>query len=147
MKLYIFILLILAFLQSSFVPLNLCLLLLICRSYALHQQTNYYLALIAGVFLSILSAANLGFWPLVLIAAVFVIHFLRLLPITARFLTVVPVSFLVLLIISWVESQLMNTPFVFWYPVLSSLLALPLYIVIREWEDRFVAKPGIKLRV
>lgn len=147
MKLFIFILFILALLQTSFIPLNLCLVLLVCRSYAAHQLSNYYLALAAGFFLGILSAVNIGFWPLIFLIAVVVIHTVRQLPITARFLTVIPVTFVVLLAVNWTESFFLRTPFIWWYPLISSIIAFPVYIIVREWEDRFVAKPGIKLRV
>lgn len=147
MKLFIFILLIAAFLQTSFIPLNLCLIILICRSYAIHQKENYYLALYAGIFLGILSSANLGFWPLIMIPTVFIIHTIRLLPITGRVLTIIPVALLLLLASSGLEKLILNTAFVWWYPMISSIIALPIFIVIREWEERFITKKGIKLKL
>jgi hypothetical protein len=147
MKLFIFIFFLLTLLQTSFVPLNLCLILLICRSYASHQRSNYYLALAGGLYLGILSAANLGFWPIVMLMVVLLMHIIRLLPITARYLTVIPVTLVVVLAVSWIENFFLKTPLIWWYPVISAMIALPVYIVVREWEDRFVAKPGIKLRV
>ena len=146
MKLFIFLLLIAAFLQTSFISLNLCLIILICRSYAIHQKENYYLALFSGIFLGILSSANLGFWPLIMIGTVFIIHAIRLLPITGRVLTIVPVALLVLFSASGLEKLLLNTTFVWWQPILSAIIALPIFIVVREWEERLITKPGIKLK-
>lgn len=147
MKLFTFILLIAAFLQTSFLPLDLCLILLVCRSYAIHQPNNYFLALLTGLFLGILTSTNVGFWPIIFVTAVLIIHLVRLLPITSRFLTVVPVAFLILLGSDMAANFFLRLPFNFWYPAIGSLIALPIYVAIKEWEERFVAKPGIKLRL
>lgn len=147
MKLFAFLLLIAAFLQTAFIPLNLCLLILICRSFAIHSKQNYYLALIAGVYLGILSTTNVGFWPLIFVVAVLVTHILRLIPISGRSLTIIPIAFSILFVVSIVESVVMKTPFLWWYPLISSLLSLPIFIIIREWEDRFISKTGVKLKV
>jgi hypothetical protein len=147
MKLFIFLIFIAAFLQTSFIPLNLCLLLLICRSYTIHEAANYYLALTAGILLGILTSLNSGFYSLIFIGAVFLIHAVRLLPISGRFITVIPVTWVILIAVMAIESFFYHLPFKIWLPTLTSVLALPVYLIIREWEDRFVAKPGIKLKM
>lgn len=147
MKLFAFLLLIAALLQTSFVPLNLCLILLICRSYAIHSQDNYYLAFLAGIFLGILSPANLGFWPLLFLLSVLIIHILRLVPIIHNTLIIIPIALSVLLTVSFIESLVFKVPFFWWYPLTSGIISLPIFIIVREWEERFVAKSGIKLKV
>lgn len=147
MKLFIFLIFIAAFLQTSFIPLNLCLLLLICRSYTVHESKNYYLALIAGVLLGILTSFNTGFYSLIFIGAVFLIHGIRLLPVTGRFLTVIPVAWVILVSAMAIENLFYQVAFNIWLPTIASILALPVYLIVREWEDRFIAKSGIKLKV
>lgn len=147
MKLFAFALLIASLIQTSFLPIDLCLVLLICRSYAVHNPNNYFLALLAGLFLGILTSTNIGFWPIFFVITVLVIHLIRLLPITGRFLTVVPVAFLILLAGEMVANVFLRVPLNYWYPAIGSLIALPIYIAIKEWEERFVAKPGIKLKL
>jgi cell shape-determining protein MreD len=147
MKLFIFIICLLAFVQTSFVPLNLCLILLICRSYASPQKSNYYLALIAGILLGILTAFNVGFYALLFVMVVFLMHALRRLPITGKFITILPASLVASIIVMWVENLVYHIPFNWWNLLWGSILALPIFLVIREWEDRFIVKTGIKLKV
>jgi cell shape-determining protein MreD len=147
MKLFIFIICLLVFVQTSFVPLNLCLILLICRSYASPQKSNYYLALIAGILLGILTAFNIGFYALIFVITVFLMHSLRQLPITGKFITIFPATLTALIVVMWIENLVYHLPHNWWYPMWGSILALPIFFVIREWEDRFIVKTGIKLRV
>lgn len=147
MKFFVSLLVIAAFLQGSFIPLNLCLLILVCRAYAVHSRENYYLALISGFLLGILTPVNLGFWPLVFLLSVLASHILRLVPVSGKLLTVIPVTLAIFLTVSGVENLVFKTPFIWWYILISSLLSLPLFIVIREWEERFTTKSGLKLRV
>jgi hypothetical protein len=147
MKIFSFILLLAALIQTSFLPIDLCLILLICRSYAVHSRENYYLAVMSGILMGILSSSNLGFWPLLYVLAVLIVHIIRLLPITRRSLTVIPVTFLILTATAFTMNLFLKMPFIWWYALIGSLIALPIYMVIRIWEDRFITKPGIKLRV
>lgn len=147
MRYFIFLLLLSAFLQTAFIPLNLCLLLMICRSYAIEERENYYLGFASGIFLSILTATNLGFWTFIFVLYVKIIHAIRRLPVTARGVTIIPVSFLLFSFSAFLEYLIMGVSFSFFSVLISSLLSLPIYLVIKIWEDRFIAKPEIKLKV
>jgi cell shape-determining protein MreD len=147
MKLFIFLLSIAAFMQTAFLPLNLCLIILICRAYAAPQKSNYYLALIVGILLGILSAFNMGFYALLFLVLIFLIQSLRMLPITGKFITVFPVLFLALTFSMLFENLIYHLPLNWWNPIGGSLLGLPIFLIIREWEDRFIVKSGIKLKV
>ncbi len=147
MKLFIFLVILSAFMQTSFVPLNLCLILIISRSYALPTKSNYYLALFGGLLVGLLSVYNLGFYPLIFLSAVFCIQIIRGLPFTNHFFTVIPVSFLILSITLWSENFFLNIPVNYWSGLIGSLLCLPIFLVIRQFEDSFVVKKGIKLKV
>ena len=147
MKLFSFLILLAAFLQTSLIPLNLCLILLISRAYTNHSKQNYFLAFFAGIFLGFLAPYNIGFWPLTFLVAVFIVHVFRLLPISGRFLTIIPVAFIILTAVSLLESLAFHTPFLWLYPVISSLLTLPIFIVVHQWEDRFIIKPAVKLKM
>jgi hypothetical protein len=147
MKLFIFLLSLAAFIQTAFLPLNLCLIILICRAYAAPQRSNYYLALLAGTFLGILSAFNIGFYSGLFLVLVFLIQSLRLLPITGKFITVFPVLFLALTISMLFENLIYHLSLSWWNPLAGSLLGLPIFLIVREWEDRFIVKSGIKLKV
>jgi hypothetical protein len=146
MKLFLFILFITALVQTSFIPLNLCLILLIARSYAVHNSNNYYLALLSGILLGVLTSFNIGFYAILFVLAVFLIHLIRLLPITGKFYTVWPVTFVVLSLAMVAENFVYHSEFNWWHPVIGAFIAVPVFIFVREWEERFVAKPGIKLK-
>ena len=146
MKLFLFILLLAAFLQTSFVPLNLCLLILISRSYAIHQRNNYYLAFFAGILIGLLNTANLGVWPIIFTAVVFLCHLIRQLPVMNRNLAVIPLTLVLVLVINGLEQLIFHTPFNWVIAIVSAVVSLPLFFVIKEWEERFIAKPGLKLK-
>ena len=64
-----------AFLQTSFVGANIVLLFLVCRSFIVESRMNYFLAFFSGLLISILAVQNLGFWALVFLIAVKIGHF------------------------------------------------------------------------
>ncbi len=147
MKLFIFLLILAAFLQTSFIPINLCLIILICRSYAVHQTKNYYCAFAIGLILSILSTYNLGFWPVIFLISVTMVHTARSLPFAHKVFTIIPLTFLLVLAVNFIESILIKANFSWLAIIASSLSAFPLYIVIREWEERFMVKRDYRLKV
>lgn len=147
MKLFLFLLIIASFLQSSFLPMNLVLILIICRSYVVDETSNYLNAFIAGTFLGFLTTQNIGFWALILTIVVKIIHLSRKLPVSSNNFTIIPVAFVMILIVSLVEKLVFNLPFNFLKILLESLLCLPTFILIRFWEERFVIRPEIKLKI
>jgi asparagine N-glycosylation enzyme membrane subunit Stt3 len=70
-----------------------------------------------------------------------------MLPITGKFITVFPVLFLALTFSMLFENLIYHLPLNWWNPIGGSLLGLPIFLIIREWEDRFIVKSGIKLKV
>ncbi len=147
MRTSFFIILLSAFLQTTFLPLNLCLILIICRSYALEERQNYYLALFAGIVLGFLNSQNLGFWPLIFLIVVKITHLVKKLPVTANFLTIIPVAFIQLALVKWLESLIFKSTLNFFFVIVETVLALPLFILIKLWEERFIANKEIKLRL
>jgi hypothetical protein len=147
MKLFIFFIFLAAFAQTSFITLNLCLIILISRSYAINDAKNYYLALFGGILVGVLTSLNIGFYPLIFIVSVFLVHLIRTLPITGKYWIILPISFGLLMMAMLTEYQVYNFKINWWLPSIGSLVTLPIYIFIREWEERFVAKPGIRLKL
>lgn len=146
MKLFAFLLLLAAFLQTSFLSLNLCLLLLISRSYAVHKKDNYYLAFLAGIIIGILTTVNLGIWPLIFLVVVLLCHTIRRLPIMNRTITVVPLTLIILLVVNGLEFLFFKTPVNWLTLVIGSIINLPIFYLVKEWEERFITKPGLKLK-
>lgn len=147
MKTIIFLFIIAAFIQSSFLPLNLVLIMLICRSLVIEETVNYYLALGSGLLLGILSPLNLGFWPLLFIVIVKLVQLLRKLPVLANLFTVLPISFLILTAVLYLQQLFFGQSIDFKLVVIETLLVLPTFIFFRFWEERFIIKPELKLRI
>lgn len=147
MRLFIFALVLTAFLQTSFLQFPLCLSMLICRSYVVDEKQNYYLAFAAGLLLGFLSTQNVGFWALIFIFVVKVVHMIKKLPFTANTITILPVSFILTAAVSLLESFIFSSSFNIYNPILAAIFSLPILIAIRFWEERFTVRPGIKLKI
>jgi rod shape-determining protein MreD len=140
MKIFIFLLILAAFLQSSFVPINLVLILLIAKALARPEKDNLYAAFLAGILIGILQTQNLGFWALVFVLVVELASFSKKLPFFKNFLSALLVSAVILTLVSFLESIYFNEAFEWANLIWEIVLVMPAYLVILFWEDRFVVK-------
>lgn len=147
MKVYFLLLTLIALFQTSFLPVNLCLLVIIAKSFASYDKENYYLAFFTGIMLGILSPVNLGFWALVFLIVVYLTHLARKLPITANNLTILPVSFVIILTVTLLESIILKQKINIRIIFIDTMLMLPLFIFVKIWEERFVVKDELKLKL
>ncbi len=139
MKTLIIILIIAAFLQTTILPINLVLIILICRAYLKSDKANLYLGFVFGAFVAHLNLNNLGAGSLIYLSAVAIVQALSKLRLASNPLLIVPISFVFLSLVqptAWELSKIL----------ISSLLALPVFYLIRFWEERFIVKREIKLR-
>ncbi len=148
MKTLIIILIIIAFLQTTVLPIDLILIILICRSYIRINKSNLYLALVFGLMVSHLSLTTLGIDSLVYILAVELTHLLSKTRLAGNSLLIIPVSLLLIL-----GSHLLSSIFlhlsIYNFPkvLIESLVSLPVFYMLRVWEERFIVRKDIKLRV
>ncbi len=147
MKTYLLVLFLAALIQTAFLPINLCLLIVLARSFAVYEKSNFYMALFSGVILGILSSVNIGIWALIFLMVVFLIHLIRKLPITANNLTIVPISFLVIAAVTLIKSLIFSEQSNFVTVGIETLVTLPIFILVKIWEERFVVKSDIKLKL
>ncbi|MBI3486002.1 hypothetical protein HY025_03585 [Candidatus Daviesbacteria bacterium] len=147
MKLFILILVLAIFLQTTLTPIDLCLMLLICRSFIVDEKINYYLAFFNGIFLGVLTSQNLGFFALFFLITVKLISLIKKTALTANFLSILPVAFLILLTQSFLEKFFFNQTINFNKIYVEVILILPIYLLVRFWEERFIVRPGIKLKI
>ncbi len=145
MKTFILILIIAAFLQSSFIPINLVLILLISRSLSLIDQANLAAAFLGGILLGLLSAANLGFWALVFLMVVKLIELIKKLPFSVNILTIIPVSLLLILAVEYSQQLLLGQTLSLTKVIVETVLVLPTYFVFNLLE-RGAFTPELKLR-
>ncbi len=147
MKTLIVILIIASFLQTTILPIDLVLLILICRAYIKSDKSNLYLAFAFGLFLSFLSLANFGLESVIFLVVIQATQMLSKSRLAGNPLLVIPVSLFFLTL-----NQLINFPFNFQTLhflklFLEAILALPMLYLVRLWEERFVVQKGIKLKV
>ncbi len=140
MKTYFLIFTLACFIQSSFLPINLCLSLLVARSYVVDDNLNYILAFYIGILLGILNPINLGAWALGFLILV-------KLPFSQNILTILPVCFLLILGVTFVESWILQSSINYWKIFVEFILIIPFYAIFHFWEDLFVMSPGIKLKI
>lgn len=145
MKLFILILILALFLQTTVIPLNIALMLIIARSIWADEKINLYLGFGAGILLGVLSINNVG-----LLALLFLIYS-KLASFLARsILNNAVTSILIIATLSFgslsvVEHFFLKQDINYTYLVLEIILTLPSYVLVRFLGERFSAKKGIKL--
>lgn len=148
MRALIFVLILLSFFQATFLPLNLVLLILVLRSYIRVDKVNLYMAFFFGLFLSLLLQDALGIYSIIYLISVIVTHLSTKAPFSKHNFTVLPLCFLILLLNYVLVSAFKGQ---FFIPVqnlvIETLLSLPMYIVLMIWEERFVIRSEIKLKI
>lgn len=146
MKTLIFSLICLSFLQSSLVDLDLVAAFLIARSFASYGQSNMYLAFGFGLLISLLTGGILGQSSLVYLIFVLITQLIKVLPIHANWLTILPLSlglfFLQQIFINLAYQVSIDLKTVF----IHSLLVLSIYVLLKFWDERFVAGKELKIK-
>lgn len=147
MKTLIVILILLSFLQTTFIPLDLVLLVLLLRALIKTNNSNFYLAFSFGLLLSHLTNTPLGFQSVVFLVLVELAQLINKAPISHNLLTIVPITLVFLSLNSIAMSLLLHQSIQLWPKIVfESVLSLPVYVLLRIWEERFVIS-DIKLRL
>lgn len=148
MKTLIIILIILSFLQSTILPLNLVLIVLICRAFIKIDKANLYLSFGFGLFISNLNLWQLGLISFVYLIIIQMVHFLSGSRFASNSLLIVPISLVFLSLDQTLISFFSSESVAVWPKVLiESIIALPLLYIVRIWEERFIIRKEIKLKV
>ncbi len=148
MKTLIIILILISFLQSTIMPLELVLLVLICRSYIKEDRTNLYLAFAFGLLTSHLTLTPLGLNSLIFVILVQITQVLSKTRLAGNLLLIIPLIFILLSAKELISLFLIRQTFSLSPTILlESLLAFPILFVVRLWEERFVVRKEIKLKI
>lgn len=147
MKALIVVLTVAAFLQGTILPLDLVLIILICRSFLRADKANLYLAFAFGLLISHLTLTPLGLESIVFLLLVQILGSFSKSRLAQNPLSLVPICFFALVVnqvILWVFTHqlLQITPKFF-----EAVLSLPIFYLVRFWEERFIARKDIRLRV
>lgn len=147
MKTLIVILIILSFVESSVLPLDLVLIVLICRGYIRSDKSNLWLAFSFGLVKSYLSLTTMGINSLIYISLVALIQSLSKSRLAGNSTLIIPLSFILLFINQLVYLLIFHEHFLTSKMILESVLSLPILALVKFWEERFVVRKEIKLKV
>lgn len=147
MRLFLLLLLLGSFAQTAFLPINLVLIFLITRSLVVEERSNYFGAFFIGVIMGVLTGQNLGIWPLIFLGVVKLINLLKKLPFSFNYKTLIPLAFLIYLTVSFLEKILFGQSINIIKVIFETGLTLPIYFFVKFWEERFIVKPDIKLKI
>lgn len=137
----------LAFLQTTIIPLNLVLLILIARAYLKPQKSNLYLAFIFGLLISHLLLFPLGMQSLIYLGLIEVTQLLSKLPLSRHPFLIIPVTLILLMVEGALSSFFTHSSLFLPQIVMESVLSLPIYYALKIWEERFIMTKEIKLRI
>lgn len=148
MKTLIATLIICSFIQSTILPIDLVLIILICRSFLRSDRANLFLAFGFGLLIADLNLYLLGSLSLIYSLLISITEGLSKSRLSGNLLLIIPLTFCLLLL-----NQLMGLIFfhqtlnIFPKILLESLLSLPILYIVKLWEERFVAQKEIRLRM
>jgi rod shape-determining protein MreD len=148
MKALILILILLAFLQSTILPINVVLVVLVIRAYIKTNANNLYLAFGIGMLVSLLTNVSLGIDSFIYLVFVELTHLLSKSAFSKNVLTVIPLIFIELGIYHLITAFITHQTFFIWSNlIIETLISMPVYIGLRFFEDRFLIRKEVKLRV
>lgn len=146
MKTLIIILVAAALLQTTIIPIDLVLIILICRAYIRSGKENFYLAFAFGLLVAHLNTVSLGLQSIVYMIIILMTESLSKIRLAGNPLLIVPVSLVFLFLNQVVFSIINHQSLEISNLIFASLLSLPILYLVRFWEERFVVRKEIKLR-
>ncbi len=147
MKTFIAVLIICSFIQSTILPVDLVLIILICRSYLRESGTNLFLAFGFGLLSDHLNLNLLGLTSFLYLILVQVTASLSKSRLAGNPLLIVPLTLFLLALYQIAISNFTHHSPQFPKIFLESLLSLPTFYLLRLWEERFTVRKEIKLKV
>lgn len=136
MKVLIIILIVASFLQTTILPLDLVLSILISRAYLRAQKSNLFLAFFLGLLISHLTLDPMGVKSMVYLTVVQITQVLSKSRLAGHPFLIIPLSF----VFSLLDGN-------FYLAVVAATTSLPIFYSLRFWEERFSPAKEIKLRI
>ncbi len=138
MRTIIFILILASFLQATIIPIHLVLMILICRSIIDQSRENLFLAFGFGLLNAHLTLGNIGFQSLIYVVLVQIAQIFSRWRFSTHWLLIYPLTVVLLLIYT-----LQFSPQIF----IESIFSIPIFFLVKLWEERFITKKDIKLKL
>lgn len=138
MKTLIFVFILILFLQTTVLQVNLFLSVLILRSFLRPEKQNLLLAFSLGLLLSFLNNSPLGLYSLLFLSLSEAAQIIAKSRLGEHILIAIG-----LVIVSQVICNLFKPTNI----IIEILFAIPLYFLVKFWEERFIIKSEIKLKI
>lgn len=136
-----------AFLQTTILPIDLVLLILICRAYIKPEKVNLYLGFAFGLLVSHLNLTGLGLQSLIYLLIIQATESLSKIRLAGNPLLIIPLSFVFLTLNQFGDSVINKHTLEFSNIIFASILSLPILYIVRLWEERFIVRKEIKLKI
>ncbi|OGE37069.1 hypothetical protein A3D79_00565 [Candidatus Daviesbacteria bacterium RIFCSPHIGHO2_02_FULL_39_8] len=129
-------------------PVDLVLIILICRSFIKEEDKNLYLTFAFGLLVAHLNGNLIGTQSIIYLVTIFATHLIQRSRFAKNWILIIPLSLIFFSLNTATLSVLTNQsiqlfPKVVW----ETLLIVPAFHLLRIWEERFIPKKDIKLRV
>lgn len=147
MKTLIIVLIVASFLQTAILPIDLVLLILICRAYIKSEKQNLFLGFAFGLLTAHLNLTGLGLTSLIYLFVIQATQMLSKIRLAGNPLLIVPISLVLLAFNQGVNALVNHQTLELTQVVFASLLSLPILFLLRLWEERFIVRKEIKLRI
>lgn len=138
MKTLIFVFILILFLQTTVLQVNLFLSVLILRSFLRPEKQNLLLAFSLGLLLSFLNNSPLGLYSLLFLSLSEAAQIIAKSRLGEHILIAIG-----LVVVSQVIFNLFKPTNI----IIEILFAIPLYFLVKFWEERFIIKSEIKLKI
>lgn len=141
MKTLIAVLIIASLVQSTILPIDLALLILICRSYIRPDKANLFLAFGFGLLTGHLNSNLLGLSSLIYLMIISITESLSISGLASNSFLIVPLCLFLMIINQIIPSFVVQqTIQLFPRVLIESILSLPVLYLVRFWEERFIIR-------
>lgn len=147
----IVVLVLLSFLQGALLPYDVVFLVIITRSFVTDDQGNFWLAFGFGIFLSLLLGFSLGSLSILYLLAVLLVRVIRRLELSSHWLAILLFSLFLLglnhLVRGFLAGSSLFSSIGVSALIVEAVLILPVYLLVQFWEERFIPRSDIRLKL
>ena len=137
----------LSFLQGTILPIDLVVVVLICRSFLSFDRTNLWLAFSFGLLLALLQSYTLGNISLIYLLIVTMVYLFKKTDFATWEVSLLPVSLILLLFNKFALSLFTRSTINLKLVAVEMIFILPVYLAVKIWEERFIPRKDIRLKV
>ena len=147
MKVLVAILIFLSFIQVSILPINFVLLVLLSRAFLRVDKANLYLGFAFGLLLSYLNGMSMGIYSIAFLNLIALTHALSKAPISKNVLTLIPLTLFSILLLESLSFLFGTTPDYSLSILWPLIFIIPVFILIKWLDERFVVEEQFRLKL